>query len=306
MNEACTIPVNINAAKLHPVSLPVLTTYQVQADMLRLDLIHPVISGNKWFKLRYHLEAAILNGQQTIITFGGAYSNHVVATACICRQLGIQCAAIIRGEEPLSPSGTLRNALSYGMELLFAGRDDYALKQESARIEALIARYHDPYIIPEGGSGENGIRGCSAIAALTDISIYSHIMCCIGTGTMFTGLSRSMAAHQRLVGIPVLKLQEHDPLMQALLRTEASGQCDILPGYHFGGYAKKHPALIRCMNDFYTRTGIPTDFVYTGKLIAAFLQLVQEGYFPAASRILLIHSGGLQGNNSLPPGTLVF
>lgn len=310
MDKEENAAVNTGAANVDTLHLPELANKKLQAGVLRLDKIHPVISGNKWFKLRYHLQHALHNKHTAIVTFGGAYSNHILATACACMQMAFQSVGIIRGEKPAQLSYTLKTAEAYGMQLLFVSREAYANKQESEPVQTLLYRYNNPYIIPEGGSGEEGIRGCREIMELADFSSYTHIMCCIGTGTMFTGLSQSLAAGQQLIGIPVLKLDAGSSLIQSLgislRRHNVNDFCQILLPYHFGGYAKKTPELLGFMNDFYAHTGIPTDFVYTGKLLFALLDLAEKDYFPEQSNILVIHSGGLQGNTSLPAQKLVY
>ena len=302
--------INLAAACTDHLLLPELAAKGLSMDVLRLDKIHPVISGNKWFKLKYHLELARQGNHATIITFGGAYSNHLVATACACRMQGFQPVGIVRGEKPVHLSATLQTAARYGMELHYVSRQAYAQKQQDEHIQKLIAGYHHPYTIPEGGMGEAGIRGCSEILQLASNNNYSHILCCIGTGTLFKGLMLAKAAGQQLIGIPVLKLEAGSPFLQSMEQHIAehglATSCQLLLPYHFGGYAKRPPELLHFMNQFYQQTGIPTDFVYTGKLMAACMQLIRTGFFSAGSRLLAIHSGGLQGNASLALQTLLF
>lgn len=304
------LPVHLDAASTDALHLSVLDAKQVRIDVLRLDKIHPVISGNKWFKLKYHLAQARRNGHSTVITWGGAYSNHLVATACACHQQGFRSIGIVRGEKAAHPSATLQTAASYGMQLHFISREAYAQKCADGYARSLPENHTGVYLIPEGGAEENGICGCQEILPLTDYSAYTHILCCIGTGTMFKGLLLSKTAQQQLIGIPVLKLGPDAPLVRSLNQFGsahgAAGSCRLLLQYHFGGYAKKSPGLLQFMNRFYERTGIPTDFVYTGKLMAACMDLVENDHFPPGSRVLVIHSGGLQGNTSLPLQTLSF
>ncbi|WP_346318627.1 pyridoxal-phosphate dependent enzyme [Chitinophaga sp. YIM B06452] len=271
--------------------------------MLRLDRIHPLVQGNKWFKLKYNLEAA---GNRKIVTFGGAYSNHIVATAAACKLYGLQSVGIIRGEKPAQPGHTLLKAAELGMELHYVSRELYAELKTGGEMTRLMQHLlHDAWIIPEGGHNAEGARGCEEILTLADTSAYTHILCAVGTGTTLAGLVNA-GTQQQVTGISALKgafsLEEE---VESLLHT-ASPHWRILHDFHEGGYAKYTPALIHAMNDFYTETGIPTDRVYTGKMVLAFRQLLQQQYFPAGSRILLIHSGGLQGNESLSPGVLCF
>jgi 1-aminocyclopropane-1-carboxylate deaminase len=293
---------------LDPLSFPGWKEQDLVADVLRLDKIHPVLSGNKWFKLKEYLQAARQKSSQTLITFGGAWSNHIIATAFAARQAGLRSIGLIRGERPGVLSATLQEAAACGMQLEFLNRQEYATKENPAFLKEISARYPEASIIPEGGAGKAGITGSMDILQWKGARQYSHILCAIGTGTMFLGLSEACAPGQKLVGIPVLKGMDQ---LGAIGRDgfpggEKIGDCRIYPGYHFGGYGRHTPELLNFMNHFYGSTGIPSDFVYTGKLFYAAMDLIRRHLLPAHSRLLLIHSGGLQGNQSLPPGILDF
>lgn len=258
--------------------------------MLRLDKLHPVISGNKWFKLKYNLEAA--RGRR-IITFGGAWSNHILATAAACKIAGLACTGIIRGERPAVFSATLLKAQEYGMELVFVSRETYKNMLSNGGIDS------NAYIIPEGGNNPEGIRGAAEILSLADTSsAHTDIICATGTGTTLAGLISSAPAHQHITGISVLK----GPLTLPI----APGNWSLQHDFHEGGYAKAMPRLYDFMNDFFRQTAIPLDRVYTGKMAFAVQQLIQRQHFKPGSRLLLIHTGGLQGNDSIPPGVLCF
>jgi 1-aminocyclopropane-1-carboxylate deaminase/D-cysteine desulfhydrase-like pyridoxal-dependent ACC family enzyme len=194
------------------------------------------------------------------------------------------------------------------MQLQFTPRKAYALKDEADYLNTVSLDYPQALMIPEGGAGSPGILGSEEILAGLELASYSHILCAIGTGTMFTGLVNASLPHQRLIGIPVLKDMEilPDTLARNVWNRERIHSCRIFGDYHFGGYAKWNPTLLRFMNQFYEMTSIPSDFVYTGKLFYAFSDLVRKKQFPPQSRLLLIHSGGLQGNRSLVRGSLVF
>lgn len=292
---------------LDPLDLPELTRAGIHADVLRLDRIHPVISGNKWFKLKGHLAVAKETHASALLTFGGAWSNHIIATAYAAQQLGMPAIGIIRGERPLHPSATLIAASGYGMQLEFISRDDYRKKEEATFLQQLSSRYPGVYMIPEGGAGTPGSHGCEDLLRGWDTKGYSHICCAIGTGTMFQGLARAIIPSQQLIGIAVLKGMHSLPVTvhHTPPFPEPPGS-HIITGYHFGGYARHTPALLEFMNRFYRDTHIPSDLVYTGKLFYAILDMTRREFFPARSRLLIIHSGGLQGNGSLPPGTLLF
>jgi 1-aminocyclopropane-1-carboxylate deaminase/D-cysteine desulfhydrase-like pyridoxal-dependent ACC family enzyme len=268
---------------IQTVELPELAQHHVRMDVLRLDLMHPVISGNKWFKLKEWLRIAAAGGSSHLITFGGAWSNHIIAAAFAAREAGLSATGVIRGERPARLSATLTAAEAYGMQLEFVTRTAYRHKDDPIFLAGLSARYPGAVIIPEGGAGEPGIKGSMDILKEVDSSPYSHILCAVGTGTTYKGLSAAARPGQEVIGISVLA-----------------------PPYHFGGYARHTQELLEFMNHFYRTTGIPSDFVYTGKLFYATLDMVRKDHFPPGSRLLVIHSGGLQGNRGLPPGLLYF
>lgn len=270
--------------------------------MLRLDEVHAVVSGNKWFKLQRHLGLAA--GHSTILTFGGAWSNHLVATAYAAREAGFNAIGIVRGERSSILSDTLQEAAGYGMQLEFISRRQYAEKEQPPFLQQLADRFPGAYIIPEGGGGMPGITGSESILCKINAADYTHIICAVGTGTTWLGLVRSSSA-QSVMGVPVLKgLETVDAA--GILSAEQLTRAHLLAGYHFGGYAKHPQPLLDFMNRLYKDSGIPTDIVYTGKLFYAVHDSIRRHLFPARSRLLIIHSGGLQGNRSLRPGQLLF
>jgi 1-aminocyclopropane-1-carboxylate deaminase/D-cysteine desulfhydrase-like pyridoxal-dependent ACC family enzyme len=286
----------------HPSSLierlhwPDTTNPPLAVDVMRLDKLHPIVSGNKWFKLKHHL--ALATPGKPILTFGGAWSNHLVATAWAAKQAGLTAIGFIRGERPARLSVTLEDAISYGMQLEFISRQEYQQKQDPQFLATLLHRFPGAYIIPEGGGGLPGVTGSEDILRMTDTTAYTHIACAIGTGTTFQGLLRASTPQQQIIGVPVLK--GFDAISLSGPRTL------FLTDYHFGGYARHPPPLLDFMNQFYHDTGIPTDIVYTGKLFFAILQTTRQQLFSTHSRLLIIHSGGLQGNRSLSAGKLAF
>lgn len=295
----------INIENIHIQSVKTLSFNDIQTDILRLDLIHPVISGNKWFKLQYYLKEALEINCNRLVSFGGAYSNHIVAMALAGQQAGIPTTGLIRGDQSTDLSPTLKEAMSYGMELLFIERVDYRFKDQLQKL------YHQPgwYWIPEGGYGLLGAKGAADILHYHDTSSYSHIICATGTGTMMAGLILGAKATQQIIGISVLKnhlsiTQELQSLLQEKQNNSPSFEC--IHGYDWGGYAKYQSDLLSFMQDFWNKEHIPTDFVYTAKLIYAAKDLIHRGHFLSGSKLLLIHSGGLQGNRSLPSDILTF
>jgi 1-aminocyclopropane-1-carboxylate deaminase len=269
----------------------------VECSVARLDLIHPVVGGNKLFKLWYYLEAFRKGGFERILTYGGPYSNHLLATAYVCRELGIPCTGVVRGETPAAPGPTLEDCVAYGMDLRFVSREAYregAIKERGA------------YIIPEGGAGELGIRGAGLImGAVPGASSYTHILCATGTGTTLQGIDRALLAGQSALGIPVIAVPEAE---EASFKDSlgCSDRTRLAFSYAFGGYGRRSGALIAFMRTFYEGLGVPTDFVYTAKAAFALRDLTRQGYFPRGSRVLLLHTGGLQGNRSLPIGLIGF
>lgn len=284
--------------------LDLLSHAGIQTNILRLDQLDPVISGNKWFKLKYALLEAREQAATTLVSMGGAYSNHIAALAKAAAENGFSSLGLIRGDATTPRSHTLQAAHDMGMELQFISREAY---RDKAALRAVYATDTN-YWIEEGGYGILGATGAAEIIADRDISQYTHIICALGTGTTLAGLIQAAQPHQQVLGISVLKNQtDAREKVAALLPAERSyANWHVLHEFHSGGYAKHQPALLDHMRRLWDSDGLPTDFVYTGKMTWAVEQLIQDSFFPEGSRLLLIHSGGLQGNHSLPPGTLPF
>lgn len=278
----------------------------VMVSVLRLDKMNSIASGNKLFKLHYFLEEALQSLHKTILTFGGAYSNHLVATAFTCNQSGLKSIGIIRGEQPAILSHTLQQCLNYGMHLKFVSREIYSQKEELHFLNQLKSEFGDCTIIPEGGFSTTGASGASLIWKLIPQNLYTHICTAIGTATTIAGLLQG-AGTETIIGIPVLKSMFD--ISQRIIFCNGSinqQQLQFFNEYHFGGYAKKTPELITFMNQLWQQHQLPTDFVYTAKLFFAVFDKIKNNYFPPGSHILCLHTGGLQGNLSLEKGTLVF
>ncbi|OSZ80350.1 hypothetical protein CAP36_03600 [Chitinophagaceae bacterium IBVUCB2] len=293
--------INTNAIAVDNLSIPLFIEKGIEVSVLRLDKIHPLISGNKWFKLRYYLEDAKEQNKKTIVTFGGAWSNHILATAASCKLSGLNSIGIIRGEESSNLSPALLQAKAEGMQFFFISREDYHFKTIPAELNN-----DENYFINEGGYGRNGAAGAATILDYCKKEAYDKICCACGTGTMIAGLINSATPHQEIIGISVLKNNhELDKKIRTLLNTDTAS-FQLIHDYHFGGYAKYKPELIDFMNKFYQQTAIPSDFVYTGKLFFSIHQLAKDNFFMPGSKLLLIHSGGLTGNYSLKNGMLIF
>ncbi len=281
---------------------------KIQLQVLRLDEVHPIISGNKLFKLHEYLQALEqADGNKKIVTFGGAYSNHLVATAYACKNRHIPCTGIVRGEAAAHLSHTLQHCINYGMQLQFVSREEYARKDTPGFLEALAKQYPGAIIIPEGGYSKEGAAGASLINQYIPEAV-THVCCAAGTATTAAGLLLQSPPGRQVLVIPVLKgMSDLTQRLHFLTGQHfAPEQLQVNHDYHFGGYAKRTPELIQFMNQLYEQYQLPTDFVYTAKLVYGVMDLVKKNYFPPASRVLCIHSGGLQGNLSLPAGTLTF
>lgn len=282
------------------------TQKDVSLSILRLDKIHPEIQGNKFFKLYYFLRQAIAE-QKNIITLGGAYSNHLAATASAGKMFGINCIGIVRGEEPKNLSHTLLFCKEQGMHLEFISREDYKRKNDENFKVNLTDKFGDHILIPEGGYSKEGVAGAALISNFYNTQGFTHICCAVGTATTLAGLIRSSSAPQHIIGFSAIKeMNDLEKRIQFLLGDSIHNNYSLNNDYHFGGYAKNNNELISFMNILYEAFTIPTDFVYTGKMMFGVVDLIQKNYFAKRNKILCIHTGGLQGNLSLPPGILNF
>ena len=260
----------------------------------RDDLIHPFVSGNKFRKLKYNLLQAKAENQSALLTFGGAYSNHIAAVAYAGKENGFQTIGIIRGDEladKIESNPTLKFAQECGMQFEFVSRETYRLKTEESFLEQLQQKYGAFYLIPEGGTNAFAIKGCEEILTSEDAS-FDYVACAIGTGGTISGLINSVLPHQKVLGFPALKGEFLQDEIRKFVRHE---NWELITDYHFGGYGKVSPDLIDWINRFYAQTQIPLDPVYTGKMVFGILDLIAKNYFPENANILLIHTGGLQG-----------
>jgi 1-aminocyclopropane-1-carboxylate deaminase len=265
------------------------------------------VSGNKWFKLRYYIDEAISQSCSTLASFGGPYSNHLVALAYAANENNVKSIGYVRAtkEDAITPS--LLEAQTFGMQLEFVGRTHF----QEIKNELLKANQQTNidkgsiYFIDEGGYGELGAKGASTILN-AHCKDYTTIIAAVGTGTMLAGLIQAAAPHQNVIGIPILKNEASIEAEIKNLLKDSTKPFTLVHGFHQGGYAKTNPELIAFMNQLWATEKIPTDIVYTGKLLLAVDSLLKENYFKAGSKILVIHSGGLQGNRSLPAGTLLY
>lgn len=276
------------------IDLPVLDEKGITLFIKREDTIHPLISGNKYRKLKYNIQEAKKKSMSTLLTFGGAYSNHIAATACAGKEHELKTIGVIRGEELIDKwesNPTLKLAKEHGMRFHFISRDSYRKKQAPEFLKELKKEFGDFYLIPEGGTNELAIKGCKEI--LTDTDANFDVICsCVGTGGTLAGLINAARPNQTVIGFPALK---GDFLKNDIRKFARNENWELIPDYHFGGYAKFTAELVNFVNYFKIQTGIPLEPIYTGKLFYGLLDLISKDYFKEGTRILAIHSGGLQG-----------
>ncbi|WP_290698064.1 pyridoxal-phosphate dependent enzyme [Lacinutrix sp.] len=260
----------------------------------REDAIHPIVSGNKYRKLKYNIEAARSEAKNTLLTFGGAYSNHIAAVAEAGRIYNFKTIGVIRGEElasKINENTTLKYAKDCGMDFKFISRIDYRNKEDLNFIENLKNEYGDFYLIPEGGTNTLAIKGCEEILTEADSS-FNYICASAGTGGTLAGLINCSKPSQQVLGFSALK---GDFLKEDISKFAKQDNWQLITDYHFGGYAKINTELVAFINEFKTLNNIQLDPVYTGKMLFGIQDLIAKNYFPEGSRILVIHTGGLQG-----------
>jgi 1-aminocyclopropane-1-carboxylate deaminase len=271
--------------------------YKVNLYIKRDDLIHPEISGNKWRKLKYNLENAKAAGKKKLLTFGGAFSNHIYATAAAGKEFGFATLGIIRGERTEPLNATLSFAETCGMRLIFVSRSAFKLPFSKEFLTEVVTDFMDYFIIPEGGKNLAGAKGCSEIPE--EIPLEKHILCsAVGTGTTLAGMICSGKPDVQIVGIPVLKdygLENEIREMVRKINPEADKNWSLNYDFHFGGYAKFTSELLDFMCWYYSKHFIYLDPVYTGKMMFAVYDLMKKGVFQENSNVVCLHTGGLQG-----------
>lgn len=272
---------------------------QINLSVLRLDVVHPEVPGNKYWKLKYNLEEAKRLGYDKLFTFGGAYSNHIYAVAGAASQVGMKSIGVIRGEriEPLNP--ILAYAELRGMGLHFVSRGVYREKHLKSFQEELTSRFGSGYIIPEGGSNPLAVKGCVEISQFIPPETEVVAMA-VGTGGTMAGVIAGSGGMYKVMGFPVLKggefLMENIRILLKSSGFKDHAQWDLVTDYHFGGYAKSTQVLEAFIENFKLDHDCPLDHVYTGKMIYGLFDMIRNGFFPRNKNILAIHTGGLQGN----------
>lgn len=279
-------------AQYTKIDLPLLSEKGIQLAFKREELLFPGISGNKYRKLKYNIQAAKAAKQHTLLTFGGAFSNHIAAVAYAGAVHGFKTIGVIRGEElaslPLNP--TLEKAKSHGMSFHFVTREAYREKHRPQFVAKLQETFGHFYLIPEGGTNALAVKGCTEILHELDTK-FTHISVAVGTGGTLSGLAEAAFDHQEILGFPALKGAF---LQKDICNFTQQNNWSLFESYHFGGYAKVTPTLVNFANQFNMDTGIVLDPVYTAKMVFGVMDLIENDYFESGAHILMIHTGGLQ------------
>jgi 1-aminocyclopropane-1-carboxylate deaminase len=287
----------MDATPIERLEMPLLTEKGVSLSIKREDLNHPDISGNKLRKLKYNLSAAKEQGHDTILTFGGAFSNHIYATAAAGAEERLKTIGIIRGEEHLPLNPTLSFAKSKGMAFTYLDRTRYRLKNSGTVLNELKRKYGRFYLIPEGGTNELAIKGCTEILSPSE-KRFSHYALSVGTGGTLAGIILSLAGAGKIIGFSALKGEFLEVEVNNLFKQfnlPEYGNWNINQDYHFGGYAKITDELRTFVKEMEEVYDLPLDPIYTAKTLFGLLSLIKEDKFPVGSEILMIHTGGLQG-----------
>ncbi|MBU2527146.1 MAG: pyridoxal-phosphate dependent enzyme [Bacteroidetes bacterium] len=283
-------------AEIQAVTLSEIAHFGVEIHILREDLIHPQVSGNKFRKLKYNLLKAKKQHCDTLLTFGGAFSNHIAATAAAGQLCGFKTVGVIRGEElyaKIADNPTLAFAEKAGMSLLFVDRETYRNKHATDFQNEIIGKFENAYILPEGGTNDLAVLGCQEI--LSDACRnFDIIAVAVGTGGTISGIINSCNAHQKVMGFPALKGDFLSKDIRKFVGCKPK-KWELVADYHFGGYAKTDVSLIRFINRFKAETEIPLDPIYTGKMMFGLVDMIKNRRIPEGSKILVVHTGGLQG-----------
>jgi 1-aminocyclopropane-1-carboxylate deaminase len=266
----------------------------IELWLKRDDRLHPIISGNKWRKLRYILEDALASGAHTLVSMGGAYSNHLHALAYTGKRLGLQTIGYVRGEQLEPPTPTLRDCRQWGMELRYVSRTDYRKLRQYREPSALPGIRPGQYWLPEGGAQPLALKGAAEL--VDEIGLPFDVLCLpCGTGTTFAGCVAALGGEHAAVGFAALKNADFLAAdVESLLPTPYTNW-RINPQYHFGGFAKTTPELLEFIRRFESMQQIPLEPVYTGKMMYGLYDMIAKGCFESGRRLVAVHTGGLQG-----------
>jgi len=286
--------INYNKTDIQELKSQIFEQSGIKLLIKREDQNHPFVSGNKWWKLKYNLEQALDAGQTTLLTFGGAYSNHIYATAAAAHELGLKSIGIIRGEETLPLNPTLSFAKASAMQLQYVSREAYRNKTETLFIEQLHKQFGDFCLIPEGGTNELAVKGCAEFAKqLRDEVDFDYLCLPVGTGGTIAGMIEGLDESKKIIGFPSLKGALF--LEEEIKKYTSKRNWQLVYDYHFGGYAKVTKELTEFMDQFEKQFNIPLDPIYTSKMMFGVIELIKKKFFQEGSTILAIHTGGLQG-----------
>jgi 1-aminocyclopropane-1-carboxylate deaminase len=290
---------SILESSLQQLTSPILTKQNLTLHIKRDDLLHPLISGNKWRKLKYNLIAMHTQGKNELVTFGGAFSNHIYACAAAGKEFNFKTHGIIRGPELDLNSPTLQFAKQAGMQLHPVTRLEYRERNKSNYLTTLQARFPNAYLIPEGGTNEAALLGCKELVESLPHSDY--IVCPTGSGGTLAGLIEGASLNTHVIGVAVLKQAEYliDEIKTLSKRANSQHNWQLLCDYHDGGYGKFSTQLWQFCQSMLTSQQLPLEPIYSGKMMYAVWQLIEQGFFPSGSKIIAIHTGGLQGLDGL-------
>lgn len=293
-----TAQLQIPKTIIQKIEDPFLASFGVNLYLKREDLIHPYISGNKWRKLKYNLLEAQKQGEKILLTFGGAYSNHIYAVATAGEKFGFQTIGIIRGEEHLPLNGTLKSATANKMKLHYWDRTTYRDKRNPEHLQKLKDQFGDFYLIPEGGSNALAVKGCTEIVSEIKLD-FDYLCSACGTGGTLAGLIAGSDGKKKIIGFPALKGASflYDEINDFIKSYNGKSyqNWELQLAYHFGGYAKRKPQLLEFIEGFQSRNNIPIEPIYTGKMLFGIYDLIEKEFFKKGETILAIHTGGLRG-----------
>lgn len=288
----------IAASPVQELKSEALKKRKLRLFVKRDDLLHPEVSGNKWRKLKYHVEAFYESKKEGVLTYGGAFSNHLAATAAACHALKIPCIGIVRGEYAKDDNPSLSRCKYFGMQLKMLPKSEYDAFARNTKEHPDFLKY---FAIPEGGATKEGVRGCSEILSEIDEHL-DFVYSPLGSGTTFAGLVSSLKSHQKGIAVAAIKAPELDAFFRDKLREFGipdNGQWEVIPEQRFGGFAKIGEELIRFKKHFEKEHGFALDFIYTAKMFFELFRRIEEEAFPENSSILCLHTGGIQGNASI-------
>ena len=296
-SQVVTIMLVYNETPVQELQEPIASVAGVRLLVKREDLNHPQVSGNKWWKLKYNLQKITAQGKDTVLTFGGAYSNHIYATSVAAEACGLKSIGLIRGEERLPLNPTLNAARKFGMTLQYISREEYRKKTDEAFLSWVKEKWNDPYLLPEGGTNALGVRGAREFGLGLHSTAFDYLCVPVGTGGTIAGLIQATGDRAEILGFPAIRGE--GSLASDI--TRLSGEINqfarwrLERSYHHGGYAKTTHELIAFIEQFERAHGFPLDAVYTGKMMFGIFDLLRRGYFSRGSTVLAIHTGGLSG-----------